>query len=441
MLLKNDDCEPSEIDELFQKRPTVIKPGLERIKAALDLMGQPGLKTPRIVIAGTNGKGSTSGYIWRLLSACGIRAGLFSSPHLIHFRERITVTDREVSNQVIIQNIRRLKERLPESLWNDLSFFEVNTILALMVFEQFETKVNVLEVGLGGRLDCCNVYDPDVSVITSIGFDHQEFLGDTLAKIAREKAGIMRQGVPIIWGGSQSSEKEAHDTIIQVASDAGAIVTSEDCEPAFDLPISLMRRPVFLQRNFRLAFFALCELVKSKKVKGLSLEQLAMALREFDRKDLPWPVTLCGRFDLIKVSKNDEARFLLVDVCHNPHGAKALSHALDEFGLTKYERRLPCLISVLADKDATGIWLEIKGKIKDVIKFKIASSRTWSDDDDRIEGVMMASFAEAWAEAIRRSDWTTNEPWLVFGSVAAVGEVFAFLNRTGWSIERGVSLP
>ena len=433
---QKNKIEPSQILELFDKRPTTIRPGLERIRAALEIVGNPGINTPRIVIAGTNGKGSTSGMIWRLLAAAGVTAGLFSSPHLLEFRERITVTNADVSNELIIRHLNFLKSALPEPLWEELTFFEINTILALLIFDELGTQVNVLEVGLGGRLDCVNVYDADVAVITSIGLDHQEFLGSTLTSVATEKAGIMRKGKPVVWGGARSSETEAHEAIISQASKLGATLLTENQEADIPMPSWMAARPEFLRRNFKLAFLAIRELAKSGSVRSLDLESCGRVLSRFDDPNLPWPVTLNGRFDLVRVSKNNTFRNVLLDVCHNPHGARFLALALEESGLVPAGRKANCLISVLADKDAAGIWGEIKGKINDVIRFQIPSPRTWQADDGSIPGRMMGSFAAAWVEALNRESWETSEPWLLFGSVAAVGDVFSFWKRDGWSIER-----
>jgi dihydrofolate synthase/folylpolyglutamate synthase len=433
---QNNKDEPAEILALFDKRPTQIKPGLDRISAALDLLGNPGLKTPRIVVAGTNGKGSTSGMIWRLLAAAGIRAGLFSSPHLMEFRERITVTDRDVSNELIVRHLHSLKSSLPGPLWSELTFFEINTILSLLIFDSLGTEVNVLEVGLGGRLDCVNVYDADVAIITSIGLDHQEFLGSTLTAIAREKAGITRPGKPVVWGGPRSSEAEAHTAIVECVERVGAVLLSENEDPSCQWPPSMARRPEFLRRNFKLALMAVRELASAGLVKGLEPAACRNLPDLFDDVRLPWPVTLNGRFDLLRVSKNNVSRVVLVDVCHNPHGARYLVLALEESALVPKGAKANCLISVLADKDATGIWDEIKGKIRDVIRFQIPSPRTWQSDDNKIPGVMVSSFADAWAEAIQRDSWDTAQPWLLFGSVAAVGDVFSFWKRDGWSTER-----
>jgi len=428
--------EPLEILELFNKRATIIKPGLSRIQAALELLGHPSLSIPRIVIAGTNGKGTTSGMIWRLLAAAGLRVGLFSSPHLVEFRERITISGGEVSNQTIVDSIKNLKKQLPPELWDELSFFEINTILAFLIFEDRKTDVNVLEVGLGGRLDCVNVYDPHVAVITSIGLDHTEYLGNSLAQIAREKAGIMRSGAPVIWCAPGWADQEADDSIRNVAKQLGARLTVANEVDLECLPKSFSGRPSFIKRNFLLARAAVREFLNSELADAFPRHSIDELVAKFDSPQLPWPVTFNGRFDLLRVSKGPHTRVVLLDVCHNPHGANALRVALEETGIISHGQRLNCLISVLADKDAAGIWGEIKGKISEVIPFRIASVRSWSQVDRGIPGLLMESFEQAWSEALDRASWQSKDPWLVFGSVAAVGEVFGYWQRAGWSMER-----
>jgi dihydrofolate synthase/folylpolyglutamate synthase len=337
---------------------------------------------------------------------------------------------------VIVRQIRDLKSQLPDSLWQDLTFFEINTILALRIFDQFNTDVNILEVGLGGRLDCVNVYDPDVSVITSIGLDHQEFLGDSHAAIAREKAGIMRPGKPVVWGGLQFSNQEAHEAILNYALEINAQITIPENIEKPGLPAMLRNNPKFLVRNFCVALAALDQLIASGHCPKLDKDASKFALKHFDDAHLPWPVTLKGRFEQLIVSKEGKSRELLIDVCHNPHGARALSMALEEMQIINDGGKLPCLISVLSDKDASGIWTEIRGKISDVIRFKIPSSRSWDGQDHRIDGPMMESFASAWERALSEGQWQNQSPWLIFGSVAAVGEVFSFFRREGWIVDR-----
>ena len=146
-------------------------------------------------MAGTNGKGSVSGFCTAILTAAGYRVGTFTSPHLRDYRERIRIHDRLVSAAELVSAFERIEAARAEV---GLTFFEFNTLAALLVFEAARLDAWVLEIGMGGRLDAVNVVDPDVAVVVSIGFDHQEYLGTTLEAIAREKAGIFRRGRPAV---------------------------------------------------------------------------------------------------------------------------------------------------------------------------------------------------------------------------------------------------
>jgi dihydrofolate synthase/folylpolyglutamate synthase len=430
---QNPESEPEEFLELFNKRSTVIKPGLERVRAALETLGSPAKDIPKITVAGTNGKGSTSGYIYRMLASLGLKVGFFSSPHLMAFRERIALSHQEVTDSDLLKALSDIRSRLPAPLWEELTFFEINTILAFVVFQGAATDINVLEVGLGGRLDCVNVYDPDIAVITSIGLDHAEFLGSDLRGIASEKAGIMRSSRPVFWGNGARDGAEVEEVIRRRAGEAGAIFREPDATVAqMALPDLLAGKPEFLRRNFALAASVVMEWSRSR---GLALS-LPGLLSRFDDKNLPWPVTLTGRFDFVRVSKDGVSRSALIDVCHNPHGARALSEALRGAPLRTGTRPLNCLISVLADKDAAGIWSELKDNIKDQIAFQISSPRTWGPDHTGFAGELAKSFDSAWHRAVFEKDWDPSEPILIFGSVAAVGEVLRTWQRTGWSVER-----
>src|SRR5205823_1577939 len=133
---------------LYAKRPQIIKPGLQRISAALAALGDAGQATPSALIGGTNGKGSTAGYLWRLLSGAKMNCGLFTSPHLVHFSERIVTSTLPTSDQELVSEVERLRLDLPQPIYDSLSFFEVNTLLALRIFQRRVTEFNVLEVGL-----------------------------------------------------------------------------------------------------------------------------------------------------------------------------------------------------------------------------------------------------------------------------------------------------
>jgi dihydrofolate synthase/folylpolyglutamate synthase len=182
-----------------QVHPNGIELGLERLQAVLERLLWRPPKVPVITVAGTNGKGSVSAFCASILTAAGHRVGTFTSPHLRDYRERIRVHDRLVSAAELISAFERIEAARGAV---KLTFFEFNTLAALLVFEAARLDAWVLEIGMGGRLDAVNVVDPDVAVVVSIGFDHQEYLGNTLEAIAREKAGIFRPGRPAVLGSS-----------------------------------------------------------------------------------------------------------------------------------------------------------------------------------------------------------------------------------------------
>ena len=192
------------IDFLFNSTPlfqnsgsAAYKPGLETTAALSAAFGNPHYGLPCIIVGGTNGKGSTSHTIAAALQSAGYRTGLFTSPHLIDFRERIRVDGKEIPEETVTEFV---EEYLAMDCSRTLSpsFFEFTTVMALRYFRACNVDIAVLEVGRGGRLDCTNICDPMLSVITNISLDHTDLLGRTEAAIASEKAGIMRPGLSLI---------------------------------------------------------------------------------------------------------------------------------------------------------------------------------------------------------------------------------------------------
>ena len=199
------------------------KEGLDNTLTLDEHFGHPHRKFHTIHVAGTNGKGSCSHTLAAILQSAGYKTGLYTSPHLVDFRERIRVNGKPVSQQFVmdfVENHRAFFEPLHPS------FFELATAMAFHYFEQQEVDVAIVEVGLGGRLDCTNIIHPDLCVITNISFDHIQFLGDTLAKIAGEKAGIIKTGIPAVIG---ETTPETRPVFAERAKEVGApIIFAED---------------------------------------------------------------------------------------------------------------------------------------------------------------------------------------------------------------------
>ncbi len=200
---------PETTEYLFSSMPSFqsvgaqgYKPGLERISSFCQLLNSPHLSYPVVHIAGTNGKGSTSHMLASVLSSAGYRVGLFTSPHLCDFRERIRVGREMISESEVVDFVERWRgdmERL------SLSFFEMTAAMAFDHFARCEVDVAVIETGLGGRLDATNIVDPLLSIITNISIDHTQYLGSTLAEIAREKGVLLSRGCQLLLASEEQS--------------------------------------------------------------------------------------------------------------------------------------------------------------------------------------------------------------------------------------------
>ena len=203
------------LDFLFTAMPSfqrvggdAYKPGLERISAFCHHLGNPQRNYYIIHVAGTNGKGSVSHMLASILREAGYRTGLFTSPHLVDFRERIRVDGEMIPKQKVVNFVDRHREKMKEL---DLSFFEMTAAMAFDYFDQSDVEVAVIETGLGGRLDATNVITPILSVITNIGLEHTEFLGNTIEEVAAEKAGIIKKSIPVVIGQSN----EAYNAVFE----------------------------------------------------------------------------------------------------------------------------------------------------------------------------------------------------------------------------------
>ena len=195
------------IDFLFGQMPvfqkdggSAYKPGLERIFEMSDRVGNPHQRLKTVHIAGTNGKGSTSSMTASILQEAGYKVGLFSSPHLVSFRERIKINGAMIPKEFVVEFVAKFKDLVVDVR---PSFFEYTTLMAFEYFAHENVDIAIIETGLGGRLDCSNIITPEVSLITNIGLDHVQFLGPDLPSIAKEKAGIIKPNVPVVIGKKQ----------------------------------------------------------------------------------------------------------------------------------------------------------------------------------------------------------------------------------------------
>ena len=329
---------------------------LEHMRLLLQAMDHPERRFPSVLIAGTNGKGSTAATLASILRASGVKTGLYTSPHLVRINERIRINGKEIGDDDFAElhgKIDRAAETLVEKKelpWHP-SFFEMMTAIAFEYFSREQVDLAVLEVGMGGRLDATNVVEPRVSVITDISLDHQKFLGNTVSEIAREKAGIIRRGGPVV---TLPQQPEANDVIGNAILEMEAravnavpfvppvspgsfeyLVPSTEQNGSRHLyryPVQVMGEQILVEtplvgrhqlRNVALAIAAAEELNRQgfSSIKAKSIES---GIRETH-----WP----GRFQVIAARPGWPE--IVIDVAHNPAGAWALRSALSE----RYEDR------------------------------------------------------------------------------------------------------
>ncbi|MBO0857716.1 MAG: bifunctional folylpolyglutamate synthase/dihydrofolate synthase [Chloracidobacterium sp.] len=317
-----------------------MKLGLETVSALAHALGDPQRRFPAVHIAGTNGKGSTSATTASVLSAAGLRAGLYTSPHLVSITERIRIGADEIPPEEFTRLatiVRAAGERLvvENTLPAPPTFFEQMTMIAYLYFAEREVKLAVLEVGLGGRLDATNICEPVVTAITRIGFDHQQYLGDTLQSIAGEKAGIVKSGVPAVVA-PQSGEAMSAIAARCEEMNAPIILTSApfDIEPGSgDENIgrySFRYRTSSDEYALRLGLRGLHQITNATvaihiaeqlRIEGFDIPRAAI-IKGLNKAE--WP----GRLEMLRLSSPQAP--LLLDGAHNTDGARALRDFLDE---------------------------------------------------------------------------------------------------------------
>jgi len=442
-----------ELKLLYSKRPQVIKPGLERIKKALPFLNGIEKRVPVVIVGGTNGKGTTAGYLWQMISSAGLKAGLFTSPHLISFSERFCISGQKITDDELVVKLQALRSKIPLPLYDELSFFEVNTLLALQIFSDANTDINILEVGLGGRWDSTNVCDPDLSIITSIGMDHMEFLGESLEAIAAEKAGIMRSGRSCLWAGVQGTPADRVIRAKALETPAWLYIVDDEfgitpnrkffyrtnTQPQkFELPNRFWELPKYLRGNFVTALAAYCFLYAEKIINSRSTQFTGKADRIADRvlngnQDLP--AGLRGRFEFIRLPSSMLGfSTLLLDACHNVDGAATFAEALSEkYRSGQLPEPVPAVVSILKDKQHGEILDVLRKVCSPLVLFPSTSERSWvrSDIAERHRDLL---FADDFKDAVARMTLDTDSrpedlPLVVCGSVHLMGQVLQEISR------------
>jgi dihydrofolate synthase/folylpolyglutamate synthase len=343
--------------DLYRRGNAGIKLGLDTMSALLAALGHPQRSLRCVVVAGTNGKGSTSSLISSALGRAGHRVGLYTSPHLLRFTERIRIAGQELAPERVVALATRLREaeaRCPRSP----TFFECATALALVAFAEARVDAAVLEVGLGGRLDATNVVDKWLSVITPIDYDHQEYLGDSLAAIAAEKAAIIGAGRPVVVA---PQAPEAHAVIAATATARGASLYRAG--PDVPVPPGL---PPYQVPNFQTAAAACAVIDRLGLTCGAATVREAMA-------SFAW----AGRYQWLA-----GAPPVLLDGAHNPAGSRALVAALDADPRVA-GRRIQAVFSAVRGKDAAAMLEALTPRLAGVHLCPLASRRGRAEDELR----------------------------------------------------------
>lgn len=430
------------VNELVGRWPEHrIAPSLGRIQALCDLLGSPEKSAPVIQVAGTNGKGSTAIMVDALLRSDGLRTGRFSSPHLEDLTERICIDGEPISHQRFDElwaDIKPYVEMVDAQQIDGvkMTFFEVMTGLAYAAFADAPVDVMVIEVGLGGTWDATSVCEPKVSVVCPIDLDHTHILGDTIRDIALEKAGIIKQGSTAVIAAQQP---EAAEVLMERCTDVGARMVLEGVDFALlerqravggqllrlqgaEGPVGDVFLPVHGQHMAHNAALAMAAVEALLGGRALGAE---VVLDGFAAVEAP------ARLELVRTTPA-----VVVDTCHNPHGARATIDALAEnFDL----QPTIGVVAMMGDKDVDHV-LEIFAEQMDtVIVTRVASTDRGLDVDALAEKAEEAfganqvlrapSVADALEQAIALADQTLGAGVVVAGSVILAGEARALLVR------------
>lgn len=388
------------LTRLMGLHPKLIDLTLDRVHRLLAALGHPERKLPPVIhIAGTNGKGSTSAFLQAMAEAAGLRVHRYTSPHLVRFHERIVLGGKEISEDALVD---LLEECERANGGENITYFEITTVAAILAFSRAPADLLLLEVGLGGRFDATNVIDhPAAAIITNIDYDHQHFLGDTLREIAGEKAGILKRGAPAIIARQEDEalariEQEAARTgcRLQVGgqdwmayAEHGRLVFQDE-QGLMDLPLPALKGAHQIE-NAGAAIAAL------RAASGLQVDEDAISS---GLTKAVWP----ARMQLLKTgplidAAGPEAE-LWLDGCHNPAGGRAAAATLADMD-ERAERPLYLICAMQSTKDASGFFSNFKGLARQ------AFTLTAPDTDAAIPADELAGMArEADLEAEPMSD-------------------------------------
>lgn len=388
----------SFLEELSSRRRSGMHLGLERIRDISAALGNPHLRLRALHVAGTNGKGMVCAVLEAALRANGFHVGRYTSPHLVRLNERFFLDGVPVDDATLEEYARRVLTVLPE----EATFFEALTALAYLLYAEASVDWAVLECGLGGRLDATNICQPAISIITRVGLDHCDWLGNTRGKIAAEKAGIIKSGVPIVLG---RNEDDVRRVIESRARELGApFYYAPDLVSAADIPSAFPFEGVFNQENAITALAAL----KVLKIPAKGLERLI------------WP----GRFQRIGN--------VLIDGAHNPPAAQALAASLDA------ARPLSLIAGFCSDKDSESVLKILAPFVRRGFAVRTNNPRSLSAEEaaEKMRAVgFEARPCESFSAALKAAREHADDI-LICGSLFLAGEALVELGAYPWGAPR-----
>jgi dihydrofolate synthase/folylpolyglutamate synthase len=397
---------------LFGLEQFGIKFGLDNIRAILSARDHPERAFKSVHIGGTNGKGSVTAMVEAALRAAGYRTARYTSPHLVTINERFVIAGRPVDDDELIGAAEAVREtiemlRASGTLEVQPTFFEATTAVAFDLFRQANTEVAVVEVGLGGRLDATNVLMPESTAITSIAYDHQLYLGSTLADIAREKAGIIKPGVPVVIG---PLAPDAERVISDAARGKGAPLIRA-------VPDDVGTRPVGLAGAHQRANAAVAvRLLETMQERGIEVPSAAI---DEGLHHPSWP----GRLDTRRLA---DGRELTMDAAHNPAGADALARYLSREGI-----RTPLVFAAMRDKDAAGMFGAFLPAVASLVVTRAENPRSADPNElaaiaRRVAPRLPIAVEPSLPDALR-SAWSESPKIVVAGSIFLLGDVMKHL--------------
>ncbi|HTL60363.1 MAG TPA: folylpolyglutamate synthase/dihydrofolate synthase family protein [Nitrospira sp.] len=425
------------VSYLYSLQKHGIKLGLDTMTALAGRLGMPQARYPSLHIAGTNGKGSTAAMAAAMLSAGGYRVGLYTSPHLVDFRERIRVNGRMVSEA----DIARLTEVVKGVAEPDLSptFFEFTTAIAFLYFAESKVDVAVLEVGLGGRFDATNVVSPMACAITTIALDHQQYLGNTVESISFEKAGIIKPNTPVIVGRLPTA---AHDTIERISETRHAPLLSLGRD--FHVEGETPARFTYWDADVRFEQLS-CPLLGAHQLDNCACAVALVKTSRYGQGTVGEPAIRQGLRQVYWEGRLEAVAtepLTVLDGAHNPAAAAALADYLRRFRTSHPSSRVILVLAMMRDKDHAAFVEALRGLVHDVVLTQAALKRSATVEELLpVVSVIWPSVrtraraGDALAEA--REIARPQDLICVTGSLMLIGEVKALLRGCGLSPLRG----